>query len=153
MRGLVLADTQPGADDEPGRARREALARSVERDGMQALVDGMLPKLLAPEARPEVKSLVEQMIRANAPRGAAAALRGMALREDSSDALACYPGPALIVVGEKDPITPPAKGQELANLLARSRLVVLPGTGHLSNLEAPRAFNLELEAFLDSLER
>lgn len=55
--------------------------------------------------------------------------------------------PALVVVGERDRVTPPAQGIELAAALPEGRLAVIPGAGHLAMLEAHEAFNRELEAF------
>lgn len=148
VRALVLIDTQVTADDEAGKRRREQTAQAVLKDGMQVLVDSMLPKLIAPAAEAKVKSAVEAMIRSNSPRGAAAALRGMALRPDSQDILARYAGPALVVVGEQDAITPPEKAQQIAKLVSGAQLVTIPGAGHLSNFEAPEAFNRALDEFL-----
>jgi pimeloyl-ACP methyl ester carboxylesterase len=151
VRALVLADTQLSADDEAGKQRREETARAIEARGMDALVESLLPKLLAQPPRAEVEQAVIRMIRANPPAGAAAATRGMALRPDSRHILARFAGPALIVVGEKDALTPPAKAEEMARVVARPQLVEISAAGHLSNLEAPEAFNRALSAFLASL--
>lgn len=67
--------------------------------------------------------------------------------------LARYTGPALVVVGEKDTITPPEKAQQIADTLPNAELVRIPGAGHLSSLEAPEAFNGALEAFLERVSR
>ena len=75
----------------------------------------------------------------------------MALRPDSRDMLARYAGPTLVVVGEKDGLTPPDKARQMADLVTGARLEVLPGVGHLSNQEAPDAFNAALERFLAAL--
>src|SRR5712692_10568734 len=85
VKALVLADTQAVADDEAGKQRREDTARLVLERGMDVLVASMLPRLVAPDAKPEVRAEVEKIIRSNSPAGAAAALRGMALRSDSQD--------------------------------------------------------------------
>jgi len=74
----------------------------------------------------------------------------MALRQDSQDILARYAGPALVVVGDKDELTPPEKSLEMQKLLAKGSLVILPGAGHLSNLEAPVEFNRALDGFISS---
>ena len=38
----------------------------------------------------------------------------------------------------------------MANLVPGARLVEIPGAGHLSNLEAPAAFNEALGQFLEA---
>jgi pimeloyl-ACP methyl ester carboxylesterase len=58
--------------------------------------------------------------------------------------LARYAGPVLVIVGEEDRLTPPPESETLARTAARSRLVRLPGAGHLANLEAPEAFSAAL---------
>jgi pimeloyl-ACP methyl ester carboxylesterase len=151
--GLILIDTQAAADDEAGKARRADTAKAIEARGTQALVESMLGKLVSEGCDPVVRARLEAMIRAQTPQGCIAATRGMALRMDSHDVLARFAGPSLVVVGEKDVITPPAKAQELVKLLQGSKLVEIPGAGHLSNLEAPAAFNATAESFLSALPR
>lgn len=145
---LVLIDTQCGADDQAGKARREATAVELESKGMGPLVEAMLPKVLAPKAPDEVRRRVEAMMRSVNPESAAAASRAMGARSDSREILSRFAGPALVVVGGEDVITPPAKARELAELMAGSRRVELEGAGHLSNLEKPEAFNAALSEFL-----
>lgn len=56
--------------------------------------------------------------------------------------------PTLLVAGQFDKSAPPAVMQAMANAIANSRYVQLPGTGHLLNLEAPQVFDAVLLAFL-----
>jgi pimeloyl-ACP methyl ester carboxylesterase len=148
VRGLVLADTQVSADDDTGRAAREELARAVLAGGMDVLVERQLPRLLSPGAPAAVRARVEAMIRTNAPVGAAAALRGMALRVDGRDILARFGGPTLVVVGSDDAVTPREKARAMADLVPGSELVEIPGAGHLANIEAPAPFNAALGRYL-----
>src|SRR6478735_7609674 len=50
-------------------------------------------------------------------------------------------------VGAEDVITPPADSERMVRATERSQLVVVPGAGHLSNLEAPAAFSTALANF------
>ncbi|HYP54028.1 MAG TPA: alpha/beta hydrolase, partial [Pyrinomonadaceae bacterium] len=107
---LVLADTRATPDNEDGRRTREETARRALAEGMGPIADAMTPKLLAPatlEHRPETVARVREMILGTEPRGAAAALRGMALRRDQTDLLPSLRVPALVVVGSEDSLTPP----------------------------------------------
>jgi pimeloyl-ACP methyl ester carboxylesterase len=151
VRGLVLVDTQAGADDEAGRARREAAAQEALREGPEASVRTMLPRLVAAGPESDVGREVAALMRAATPEGLAAAQRGMALRPDSKDILARYAGPALVVVGEKDALTPPDKARQMADLISGARLEIIPDAGHLANQERPEAFNAALERFLAEL--
>ncbi len=151
VQGLLLADTRATEDDAAGKKRREELARATLERGSQVLVEAFLPLLLSANASPSLRQQVAEMIAKNSPLGAAAALRGMAVRGDSLDILARYGGPALILVGENDALTPQEKSSEMLNLLSGGRLIVIPRAGHLSNLEAPDAFNQSLADFLSGL--
>ena len=111
----------------------------------------MLPRLVAAGPESDVGREVAALMRAATPEGLAAAQRGMALRPDSKDILARYAGPALVVVGEKDPITPPDKARQMADLISGARLELIPDAGHLPNQERPEAFNAVLERFLAAL--
>lgn len=56
--------------------------------------------------------------------------------------------PTLVIVGNEDPITPVAEAQGIANEVAGAELVVIPGAGHLTNIEMPVEFNRAVLSFL-----
>jgi pimeloyl-ACP methyl ester carboxylesterase len=151
VRALVLADTRARADTDDARRTREATARRALSEGMAPIADAMLPKLLSAETlerRPETAARVREMMLATNPEGAAAALRGMALRRDQTDLLQEIEAPTLILVGGEDAVTPPFEAEAMRGKIKGSRLVVVEGAGHLSNVERPEDFNRALEDFL-----
>ena len=154
VRALVLADTRPQADNEEGRRTREENAQRALKEGMAPIVESMLPKLLTAETRErggEVPEGVRAMMLGTRPEGAAAALRAMAVRRDQTELLPSINVPTLIVVGAEDSITPPADSEALSAKIEGSRLVVIEGAGHLSNVERPEEFNRALVEFLRGL--
>ncbi len=151
LKGLILADTRPGADTAEGRANRENVARLALSKGTEAIADLQLPKLISEYTRqhhPEVEAHIRQMINAATPQGIAAASRGMAQRADSTDLLATIAFPTLVIAGEQDVLTPPNVAQEYASNIPNAQFVVIPNAGHLSNLEQPEAFLQALNSFL-----
>ena len=64
---------------------------------------------------------------------------------DAAAKIAC---PALVVVGDLDRMTPARQGEKLAGALRDSRLVRLPGCGHMMIIEQPDATRDALNAFL-----
>ena len=56
--------------------------------------------------------------------------------------------PVLIVNGEYDSDTRIGAGAELARALPQARLAVIPGAGHLSNLDNPAAYNKVLSEYV-----
>jgi pimeloyl-ACP methyl ester carboxylesterase len=151
FRALVLCDTKAGADTEEGKLAREAFAKGVEEKGIALAQEQMPPKLLKPAPDPGVQRRVRELIGENRAAGIAAATRGMMKRPSSEPTLAQIKCPTLVMVGEQDGLTPPAESQRMAGAIAGGRLVTIPGAGHLSNLEAPQAFNQALTGFLSSL--
>jgi len=56
--------------------------------------------------------------------------------------------PTLVVCGDKDVMTPPALSQELVDGIEKAQLTVVPGAGHMVQLEAPMKVAQALEAFI-----
>jgi pimeloyl-ACP methyl ester carboxylesterase len=151
VRSLILADTRPQPDTDEARRAREEQAQKVLAEGMGSITDLILKKALAPETlaeRPEIVARVREMITATRPEGAAAALRGMAARSDQTDFLASILAPTLIIVGSRDQLTPPADAELMRREIRGSRLEVIEGAAHVSNLERPAEFNRALTEFL-----
>ena len=56
--------------------------------------------------------------------------------------------PTLILVGDRDVMTPPAFSEALQREIPNSKLILVPGAGHLVMLEKPREVNQAVEAFV-----
>jgi 3-oxoadipate enol-lactonase len=148
---LVLADTRAQGDTEEGKQTRAQQAEKALSEGMAGIADAMLPKLLTPETvskRPEVVKRIRDMMLKTKPEGAAAALMGMAEREDQTEFISSINAPTLILVGSEDAITPVADSETMHSKIAGSRLVVIENAGHVSNLEQTDKFNEALVGFL-----
>jgi pimeloyl-ACP methyl ester carboxylesterase len=151
---MILADTRAQADTEEGKQTRQQQAEKALAEGMAGIADSMLPKLLTPDTvskRPEVVKRVRDMMLKTKPEGAAGALLGMAERDDNTSLLSQISCPALILVGQEDPITPVQDSEKMHREIAGSRLVVIENAAHVSNLERTEQFNEELTRFLNQL--
>jgi pimeloyl-ACP methyl ester carboxylesterase len=146
--GMVLADTKAPGDTAEGRAGRVRLREILAHQGAPAVADQMLPKLLSSDASRDVVSEVRGMIEASASASFDAAIEALMKRPDSTPDLARITCGALIVVGDHDAITPPSDSEAMQLGIPRSRLAVIPGAGHVSNLEQPAAFSRVLADFL-----
>jgi len=62
--------------------------------------------------------------------------------------LASIQCPTLIIVGEQDVATIPAKSEYLREHIPNSRLVRIARAGHTSSVEEPEAVNAAIDAFL-----
>jgi pimeloyl-ACP methyl ester carboxylesterase len=151
FRGLALCDTKATPDTEEAKATRETFAKNALSKGSRWVADDFAPKLLKPEADPAVMATVRALIESNEPAGVAAAQRGMARRVDSVPTLPRIRCPTVVIFGAEDKITTPADAGRLVQTLRGSRLVTIPGAGHLPNLENPAAFDAALMQFCAAL--
>jgi len=152
VQGLLLADTRAEADTDDGRANRLKMAARAETEGSGPIAEAMIGRLLGRttiETRPEVVERVKALIRENTGTGIAGAQRAMAARPDSTALLGELSMPALVLVGEEDPLTTPGDAAGMAAALPNARCATIPKAGHLSNLERPDAFNLYVADLLD----
>ena len=151
---LILADTRPQGDTEEAARSREQQAEKILKEGMESIADDFLKKVLTPATlseRSEIVARVREMITGTKPAGAAAALRAMAARPDQTNLLAEINVPTLIIVGSEDTLTTPDDAELMKRSIPDSRLKIIEGAAHLSNLERPAEFTSALHAFLGEL--
>ena len=84
------------------------------------------------------------------PAGQRVVIRAFA-DQDLREVLPRITVPTLLLYGDQDVRSPVSVGEDMHARIPRSRLVVMPGVGHVSNIEAPERFNTEVRAFLRSL--
>jgi pimeloyl-ACP methyl ester carboxylesterase len=148
IRGLVLANTQAGADTEEAAARRRALAERLLAEGNGFLVESP-PPLLSERASPELRARVRALIAHQPASAIAAAALGMAERPDSTGDLARIDVPTLLITSTEDTLITPNVTGSMVELVRGASLEVIDSAGHLSNLEAPDRFGDLLQRMLD----
>jgi pimeloyl-ACP methyl ester carboxylesterase len=147
---LVLANTKAEPDAPEGAAARRALAERLRTEGHGFMVDEP-PPLLREDAPPELRERVTAWIAEQTPRAIAAAALGMAERPDSVPVLPTIDVPTLVITGSADRLIPPDVTAAIAEHVPGAELVRIDGAGHLSNLEAPQAFDTALDGLLTGL--
>ena len=145
--GLVLVDTRSGADDKAALERRRAAAEKADRGEIAAGSDAIAP-LIADDASDDTRETLAGIAGAVPAASIGWGQRAMAGRPDSTELLAGVRVPVLMVVGEKDGVTPPAVAREMAAAAPEAELVELPGVGHLSPAEDPAGFSDALLGWL-----
>jgi pimeloyl-ACP methyl ester carboxylesterase len=146
--------TRAAGDDYEGGAKRTKLAHAARERGAQPVVETFSALLFAPDTprlRPELVARVEGWMLDTDVRGLSGGLLAMRDRRDFSDILGSFALPALVVGAEQDRAIPLAHSQLLHDRLPNSHLCIVPGAGHLANMEAPEAFNACLLDFLAAL--
>jgi pimeloyl-ACP methyl ester carboxylesterase len=147
---LALVDTSAGFGTVPEAVRRDFLARRLD-----PLTRGLTPADIAPDVvdvlvAKGASAVVREQLRASMGALRVASYQQALQAIVSTDFRAVLPRirvPTLVLVGEEDIVTPPAEAVFLATHIPGATLVRLPGAGHLTNLEAPAAFDAALQTF------
>jgi pimeloyl-ACP methyl ester carboxylesterase len=145
---LILADTYAGwkgsLPEEELRARvahyREAVAAPAEE------FDPTLPGLLSADPPPEAVALLAEMAADVRPASMNTQLSLMA-ETDQRDLLPQIAVPTVLIWGELDGRSPLTVARQLEQAIPDAELVVVPGAGHVSNLEQPERFNDAVRRF------
>ncbi|HEY7862202.1 MAG TPA: alpha/beta fold hydrolase, partial [Thermoanaerobaculia bacterium] len=146
---LALVDTRATADDDAGRKAREDAISTVRSRGVPAIAEAMTPRLLSADGlrSRDLAERVRRLIERQPAETVIADLEAMRDRPDSTELLPSIEVPTLVVVGEADALTPPAASEAMTAAIPGARLVRIPGAGHLTPMERPRAVADSLAEF------
>jgi len=138
---LALVCSRITADSRDRAMHRRELADDAERRGSSDRIiaemhDATLGETTRRE-RPEIGERFRKIAGKNDPRGLAAMLRGMSLRDGAQDIAGDLTMPVLVVAGAEDPGIPAGEAASVAAAFPAGKLVTLEGSGHVPMLEKP----------------
>ncbi len=151
---LVLASAYAGwAGSLPAEIVEQRLRRNLRDVDLppDQVVAAYIPGLLTESAPPALFDEVVAIMSEFHPAG----IRAMTLAFAEADLREVLPRievPTLLLYGEKDVRSPLNVGEDLHAKIPGSMLVVIPGVGHLNNVEAAERFNSEVRRFLRSVQ-
>ena len=145
---LILADTYAGwkgsLPEEEVRARVAGAHRMLAAPPEE--LRPTFPGLFAADPPAEFVPLLAEMAGAVRPASLRTQLLAMA-EADQRDLLPRIAVPTLLIWGEQDARSPLSVARQFEDAIPDAGLVVIPGAGHLSNLEAPEDFNRAVRDF------
>jgi pimeloyl-ACP methyl ester carboxylesterase len=150
---LVLSGAYAGwAGSLPAEVVEQRLKQALREADLrpELFVPGWLPGLLTESAPAELRNEVVAIMSEFHPAGYRAMARAFA-EADLREMLPSVEVPTLLLYGELDRRAPLSVAQDLHARIPGSRLVVMPGVGHLCNAEAAESFNAEVRGFLRSV--
>ncbi len=160
VRALVLESPSAGIASDADRRRRRAederLAEEIERDGIEAFVDGWwetAPVFASERGLPTTtRARLRAMRLRNRPEGLARSLRGagQGAMQPLHHQLSAIDAPALVIGGALDPVGL-ERAREIATCLAHGRLTVVDHAGHAAHREAPAIFRRLVLDFLQEV--
>ncbi len=156
LKSLTLLDTS--ADPEPSEniLRYKMLGLVARWLSIGLVIDKVMPvmfgrKFMNDPARAALRKEWKQRMIANNKAGSTRALRGVLNRQGVYGELASIKIPTLVMVGDQDVATVPAKSERIHNRIAGSKLITIPGAGHSPSIEEPDFINQSIGQFLQSL--
>lgn len=150
--GLILVATRAHADSPEARNNRLRTIDLVQSNGVEAIVESMLPRMLSPrsfQTRKDIVDRAREIMLTSTVEGIIGDSLGMKDRPDSTGILNRISVPTLILAGADDQIVPRSETDEMRSQIPGARLVVLPEAGHLLNMEQPEIFNREVREFIE----
>jgi pimeloyl-ACP methyl ester carboxylesterase len=147
---LVLADTYAGWKGSLPEDEVRARVNAVERILADPAATSTLPGLFADDPPGDVVELLAAVASVVRPESLRVVLAAMA-EADLRDVLPNIEVPTLLIWGEHDARSPLAVAREFSRAIPHAELVVIPGAGHMSNLERPEQFNAAIRAFCGGL--
>jgi pimeloyl-ACP methyl ester carboxylesterase len=149
-RSLVLASAYAGwAGSLPPEEVEERLQTClrVSDQSPDEFAAAMIPSMFSSSAQADVVAAFAASVRAFSPAG----FRAMALSSAEADLRSVLAGvnvPTLLLYGDHDVRAPLPVAQALHSAIPGARLVILPGVGHASSVEAPELVSAAIRDFL-----
>lgn len=147
VKGLVMIDSQAGPELEEKMPAYQQMIETYINQGLTPELGDMLAYIILGEGFPDAEFWKEKW-RGFKPVNIAGNFNTLATRDDITGRLAEISKPALILHGDADMAIPMERAQTMDDKLPDSRLVVVPGAGHASNLSHPTEVNKAMAVFL-----
>ncbi len=147
--GLAICDARYTSPEEHKRRWAERVAKARE-TGMVAIADDHLAQWFTPavhEAQLPALDAVRAMIAGTPLEGYAGCVNAVT-QTDFAGRLGEIRNPAIFICGARDIGDFVEQAHHMHGAVAGSRLAIIKGAAHLSNMEKPREFNQALRAFL-----
>jgi len=152
---LVLCDTNCIADTPEAKENRMKTIESIRKNGLEQYANESVKNLFAPESfvtNMEKIAVVKKIIMNTSVQSISRTLYALIRRKETCTNLTNLTIPVLILVGREDKITPPEAARQMQKNIKGSKLNIIEHAGHLSNIENPYEFNIQIEKFISSVK-
>ena len=147
---VILAASRAERDTDEGVINRCNIVSELKSGGKENFINSFIKNLISEKGynNAEIKNFILDMMRSNSVEGICAAEIALATKTNTLSDYSKLSLPTLIIVGENDKPTPLPFAETMHKNFKNSVLKIIPGAGHICNVENPYAFNSALESFL-----
>ncbi len=154
---ISVLDSSADAEPQENHGRYNMLNFILRWFGPKPVVGSVMPimfgqSFLKDPARKQLRDKWRRFLGQVADKKAMSkAVSGVITRNGVDERLGQIKAPCLIMVGDEDTATVPAKSERMHKAIAGSEFQIIPKGGHVSTIDAPGAVNAALSDFLDNL--
>ena len=154
---ISVLDSSADAEPQENHGRYNMLNFILRWFGPKPVVGSVMPIMfgqtfLQDPARKQLRDKWRRFLGQVADKKAMSkAVNGVITRNGVYERLSEIKAPCLIMVGDEDTATVPAKSERMHKAIAGSTFQIIPKGGHVSTIDAPGAVNAALSGFLDNL--
>ncbi|NIK78643.1 pimeloyl-ACP methyl ester carboxylesterase [Paenibacillus castaneae] len=151
LSGFGLIHSTSLEDSDTAKQNRDKAVEALQQNGVQAFVDGLIPKLFAPdnlEAEPEAVERIKEIGYATALQGAIATARGMKERANRKHVIEQSDLPILLIAGANDKVV--AKESTFAASNGLTIKEELRKSAHMGMIEQPKELAAAIVSFVKS---
>jgi pimeloyl-ACP methyl ester carboxylesterase len=149
---LALLDTSALADSPEQTEKRRQQIALAQSGRFGEIVDLQYPQFVHADRLGDtaLRATMRAMAEDNGADAFVRQQTAILARVDSRPTLAAIACPTLVLVGDADLPTPPARAREIADAITGATLVTLPRCGHMSALERPAEVTDALSAWMQA---
>ncbi|OIK14989.1 alpha/beta hydrolase [Bacillus sp. MUM 116] len=154
VEALIISDATRGSaalSKEENESKLKNRVNNIETLTPEEIAKLRVKSLLSPEPNTEVLKEVERIYSQIRPMGFRSVAYSL-YHLNNMDLLSTIQVPTLVICGEFDKVTPVEESQIFHENIQGSKLVIIPGTGHLCYQEAPDTFNAIILDFANVLK-
>lgn len=152
--GLVLVGTSPAFGNPSGDFQKQFVADRTrpldEGKSMAELAAAAVPNLLGSAASADAGEIACGAM-AKVPEQTYRDVVQLLTTFDLRSALPNIAVPTLLIAGEEDKLSPPQMMERTAGYIPAARFEMIPGIGHMTQIEAPDRFNALVDGFLGAM--
>lgn len=157
LKSLILLETTADPEPDENKPKYRLLTLIARWFGVRPVVNPVMnimfsKTFLTDPVRQAERDLWRRRLAAN-QRTITRAVQGVIERQGVYDEIHKITCPTLVIVGEEDVATVPAKAERIAARIPRAHLVRIPQAGHSSSVEQPQAVNQAIDDFLRGLPK
>lgn len=149
---LALIDSSVHPIAEGEAEKRQPMLDLALAEGMEALADAWLPRIAHPSRLDDAEFMgkLREMALRFTPQDYVDEVKALLTRPDARPVMDMISCPTLILAGESDPLSTPARNEEMAKMIPHAELVILEDCSHFPMLEKPEETNAALRRWLAS---